>query len=132
MLRPSLHSWFQTASLLLRQQQLYALTIILTLGLTLGALVATFNLNYQLLLQLTLLDSLKPLLWAVLLLAMSYSALQLSLRLGWSFNFAQQLQIAPLHAVLALLTVLLLTAAIVLGCMRPLLSRPAVQALRGE
>jgi hypothetical protein len=37
MLRFSLHSWFQTASLLLRQQQLYALTIILTLGLTGGA-----------------------------------------------------------------------------------------------
>lgn len=30
---------------MLRQQQLYALSIILTLGLT---LVATFNLNYQL------------------------------------------------------------------------------------
>jgi ABC-type antimicrobial peptide transport system permease subunit len=86
----------------------------------------------QHLLQLTLLDSLKPLLWAVLLLAVSYSALQLSLRLGWSFGFAQQLQIAPLHAALALLTVLLLTAAIVLGCMRPLLSRPVIQALRGQ
>ncbi|HEY0923187.1 ABC transporter permease [Rheinheimera pacifica] len=84
------------------------------------------------LLQLTLLDSFKPLLWAVLLLAVSYSALQLSLRFGWSFSFAQQLQIAPLHAALALLTVLLLTAAIVLGCMRPLLNRPAVQALRGQ
>ena len=48
MLRPSLHAWFQTAKLLLLRQQLYALTIILTLGLTLGALVATFNLNYQL------------------------------------------------------------------------------------
>lgn len=43
-----LATWFQTAVILLRQQQLYALTIILTLGLTLGALVATFNLNYQL------------------------------------------------------------------------------------
>lgn len=40
--------WFHTAGALLRRQQLYALTIILTLGLTLGALVATFNLNYQL------------------------------------------------------------------------------------
>lgn len=48
MLHFSIDSWFQTASLLLRRQQLYALTIILTLGLTLGALVATFNLNYQL------------------------------------------------------------------------------------
>ncbi|MDP2716960.1 ABC transporter permease [Rheinheimera sp.] len=86
----------------------------------------------QHLLQLTLLDSLKPLLWAVLLLAVSYSALQLSLRFGWSFSFAQQLQIAPLHALLALLTVLLLTVAIVLGCMRPLLSQPVVQALRGQ
>lgn len=43
-----LQSIVQTAVLLLRRQQLYALTIILTLGLTLGALVATFNLNYQL------------------------------------------------------------------------------------
>ena len=43
-----LQHWFHTAAVLLHRQQLYALTIILTLGLTLGALVATFNLNYQL------------------------------------------------------------------------------------
>ena len=86
----------------------------------------------QHLLQLTLLDSLKPLLWAVLLLAVSYSALQLSLRFGWSFGFATQLQIAPLNAALALTTVLLLTTLIVLACVRPLLNRPAIQALRGQ
>ncbi len=85
----------------------------------------------QHLLQLTLLDSLKPLLWAVLVLTVGYSALQLSLNFGWVFGFAGQLTIAPLHAVLALLTVLLLTTLIVLGCMRPLLSRPVVHALRG-
>ena len=56
-----------------------------------------------------MLDSLKPLLWAVLLLAVAYSALQLSVRFGWSFGFAAQLQIAPLNATVALLTVLLLT-----------------------
>ena len=82
------------------------------------------------LLQLTLLDSLKPLLWAVLLLAVAYSALQLSVRFGWSFGFAAQLQIAPLNATVALLTVLLLTTLIVLACVRPLLSRPVVQTLR--
>lgn len=48
MLKHSIYTWLQTATLLLRRQRLYALTIILTLGLTLGALVATFNLNYQL------------------------------------------------------------------------------------
>ena len=49
MLQHSLYTWLQTATLLLRRQPLYALTIILTLGLTLGALLATFQLNYQLL-----------------------------------------------------------------------------------
>lgn len=86
----------------------------------------------QHLLQLTLIDSLTPLLWAVLLLAAGYSALQLSLQFGWSFGLAQQLQIAPLNAVIALLTVLLLTTLIVLGCLRPLLNRPVVYALRGS
>ncbi|OBP13913.1 hypothetical protein A5320_14655 [Rheinheimera sp. SA_1] len=85
----------------------------------------------QHLLQLTLLDSLKPLLWAVLVLTVGYSALQLSLNFGWSFDFAGQLQIAPLNAILALSTVLLLTTLIVVGCMRPLLTRPVVHALRG-
>ena len=85
----------------------------------------------QHLLQLTLVDSLKPLVWAVLLLTLAYSTLQLSLQLGWSFSFAQQLQIAPLNASIALLTVLLLTMLIVLGCVRPLLRRPVVHALRG-
>jgi len=84
----------------------------------------------QHLLQLTLLDSLKPLLWAVLLLAVSYSALQLSQGSGWSFGLAQQLQIVPLNAALAFLTVLLLTTLIVLGCVLPLLRQPMVQALR--
>ncbi|MEH8017187.1 hypothetical protein MN202_08085 [Rheinheimera muenzenbergensis] len=87
--RPSLHSWFHTAKLLLLRQQLYALTIILTLGL-----------------------------------------LQLSDRVGVSLPFAAQLQIAPLNATVALLTVLLLTTLIVLACVRPLLSRPVVQTLR--
>ncbi len=85
----------------------------------------------QHLLQLALLDSLKPLLWAVILLAIGYSTLQLSLQLGWSFNFAAQLQIAPLNAAIALLTVLLLTTLIVVGCVRRLLSQPVVHALRG-
>lgn len=84
------------------------------------------------LLQLTLLDSLKPLLWAVLVLTVGYSALQLSFSFGWVFGFAEQLKIAPLNAVLALLTVLLLTTLIVIGCIRPLLTRPVVQALRGS
>ena len=83
------------------------------------------------LLQLTLVDSLKPLLWTVLVLAVGYSVLQLSLNFGWVFGFAGQLKIAPLHAILALLTVLLLTTLIVVGCMRPLLTRPVVHALRG-
>jgi putative ABC transport system permease protein len=85
----------------------------------------------QHLLQLTLVDSLKPLLWAVLVLTVGYSALQLSLNFGWVFGFAEQLQIAPLNAALALLTVLLLTTLIVVGCVRPLLTRPVVHALRG-
>ncbi|MDR7122420.1 ABC transporter permease [Rheinheimera soli] len=85
----------------------------------------------QHLLQLTLVDSLKPLLWAVLLLTVAYSVLQHSQSLGWSFGFAQQLQIAPLNAALALLTVLLLTTLIVLGCVRPYLTRQVVHALRG-
>lgn len=84
----------------------------------------------QHLLRLTLLDSLKPLLWAVLVLALTYSALQLSARFTVALPFASQLQIAPLNAALALLTVLLLTTLIVLGCVRPLLSRPVVQTLR--
>lgn len=86
----------------------------------------------QHLLLLTLTDSLKPLLWAVMVLAVGYSALQLSLRFGWSFGFATQLNIAPLNAALALTAVLLLTTLIVLACVRPLLSRPAIQALRGQ
>lgn len=85
----------------------------------------------QHLLQLTLLDSLKPLLWAVLVLTVGYSVLQLSLNFGWVFGFAGQLQIAPLNAAIALVTVLLLTTLIVVGCLRPLLSRPVVHALRG-
>ena len=85
----------------------------------------------QHLLQLTLLDSLKPLLWAVLLLAVGYSVLQLSLHLGWSFAFAGQLQIAPRNALVALFTVLLLTTLIVVGCLRPTLRQPVVQLLRG-
>ncbi|MDF3127507.1 ABC transporter permease [Rheinheimera sp. 1928-s] len=85
----------------------------------------------QHLLQLTLVDSLKPLLWAVLLLTVGYSLLQLSLNFGWVFGFAELLQIAPLNAALALLTVLLLTTLIVVGCVRPLLTKPVVHALRG-
>lgn len=85
----------------------------------------------QHLLQLTLVDSLKPLLWAVLVLTVGYSALQLSLNFGLVFGFAEQLQIAPLNAALALLTVLLLTTLIVVGCVRPLLTKPVVHALRG-
>ncbi len=84
------------------------------------------------LLQLTLIDSLKPLFWAVLLLAVGYSVLRLSLNLGWSLGFAAQLKMAPLNAALSLLTVLLLTMLIVLGCMRPLLTRPVLHALRGS
>ena len=68
---------------------------------------------------------------AVLLLAVAYSALQLSLNFGWVFGFAEQLQIALLNASLALLTVLLLTTLIVVGCVRPLLTKPVVHALRG-
>jgi len=83
------------------------------------------------LLQLTLIDSLKPLFLAVLLLTVGYSALQMSLQLGWGFGFAEQLQIVPLNAILALSTVLLLTCLIVLGCLRPLLVRPVGFALRG-
>jgi len=85
----------------------------------------------QHLLQLTLIDSLKPLFWAVLLLAVGYSVLQLSLNFGWSFGFAAQLKMAPLNAALSLVTVLLLTMLIVLGCMRPLFNRPVLHALRG-
>jgi predicted permease len=85
----------------------------------------------QHLLQLTLTDSLKPLLWAVLLLTVAYSTLQLSQSFGLSFRFVQQLQIEPFNATIALLTVLLLTTLTVLGCMRPLLRRPIVHALRG-
>lgn len=86
----------------------------------------------QHLLRLTLLDSLKPLLWAVLLLAVGYSLLQLSDLLGITLPFAAQLQIAPMNATVALLTVLLLTTLIVLGCVRPLLTKPVVHALRGS
>ncbi|MBU1619323.1 MAG: ABC transporter permease [Gammaproteobacteria bacterium] len=86
----------------------------------------------QHLLQLTLVDSLKPLLWAVLVLAVGYSALQLSQNFGWVFGFAEQLQIAPLNAALALLTVLTLTVLIVLGCIRPLSGRAVIQSLRGQ
>ena len=78
----------------------------------------------QHLLQLTLMDSLKPLLWAVLVLTVGYSVLQLSDRFGATLPFAAQLQIAPLNAAIALLTVLLLTVLIVLGCVRPLLTDP--------
>ena len=65
------------------------------------------------------------------MLTVGYSALQLSLNFGLVFGFAEQLQIAPLNAALALLTVLLLTTLIVVGCVRPLLTKPVVHALRG-
>jgi hypothetical protein len=85
----------------------------------------------QHLLQLTLTDCLKPLLWAVLLLSMVYSLLPLSGHLGWSLPFVTQLEISPLYAAFALITVLLLTALIVLLCLRRLLKQPVLQTLRG-
>ncbi len=85
----------------------------------------------QHLLQLTLIDSLKPLLWAILLLSMVYSLLPLSGHFGWSLPFVTQLEISPGYAALALITVLLLTALIVVVCLRRLLKQPVLQTLRG-
>ena len=85
----------------------------------------------QHLLQLTLIDNLKPLLWAILLLSMVYSLLPLSGHLGWSLPFVTQLEISPGYAAVALITVLLLTAMIVVLCLRRLLKQPVLQTLRG-
>ena len=85
----------------------------------------------QHLLQLTLIDSLKPLLWAILLLSMVYSLLPLSGHFGWSLPYVTQLEILPGYAALALITLLLLTALIVVVCLRRLLKQPVLQTLRG-
>lgn len=83
------------------------------------------------LLQLTLIDSLKPLLWTVLLLASGFVALQLLQRSGELHAVTDALAVTPVHVIGAVLTVLLLTTAIVLACLQPVLRRPVTQNLRG-
>jgi len=84
------------------------------------------------LLQLTLIDSLKPLLAAMFLLSIGYGLLQLLPQSGYLLTVADKLTIIPLHLFGALLTVLLLTIAIVLTSLRPTLRQPVVQTLRGQ
>jgi hypothetical protein len=85
---------------------------------------------YQLVI-LTLLDSLKPLLWSVLALVTCFALLQLSAASGSLDQLAQQLSIDPWHAFTSTLVVITVTACIVLSCIRPLLKQPPIVGLKG-
>lgn len=68
--------------------------------------------------------------WTVLLLASGVVALQLLQRSGELRAVTDALAVTPVHVIGAVLTVLLLTGAIVLVCLRSVLHQPVTQNLR--